>query len=72
MSLQVRRYKEVCRSYFERLLSKSSNFDLDMQAIISELNEKGYNSFNKHVCWWTINYGLNDWIVRIEPIYDND
>ena len=72
MSLQVKRYKEVSRSYFERLFSKSGNNNLDIQVIISELNTNGYNSFNKHICWWRINYGLNDWIVRIDPIYDND
>ena len=72
MSVIVKNYKEVVRSYFYRLFSNSNLDDVDIQVINSELEYKGFNSFNKHVVWWRINYNSYNRIIKIDPIYDND
>ena len=72
MSVIVKNYKEVVRSYFYRLFSNSNLDDVDIQVINSELEYNGFNSFNKHVVWWRINYNSYNQIIRIDPIYDND
>ena len=72
MSLRIKHYKEISRSYFERILTRLDNDSFESKLIRSELKENGYNSFNKHVCWWRLNYGLSNQIVSINPIYDSD
>ena len=72
MSVIVKNYKEVVRSYFYRLFSNSNLDDVDIQVINSELEYNGFNSFNKHVVWWRINYNSYNRIIKIDPIYDND
>ena len=72
MSVIVKNHKEVVRSYFYRLFSNSNLDDVDIQVINSELEYKGFNSFNKHVVWWRINYNSYNRIIKIDPIYDND
>lgn len=71
MSFRIKQYKEVSRSYFERILTRLDNSSFESKLIRSELKGNGYNSFNKHVCWWRLNYGLSNQIVSINPIYDN-
>ena len=71
MSFRIKQYKEVSRSYFERILTRLDNSSFESKLIRSELKGNGDNSFNKHVCWWRLNYGLSNQIVSINPIYDN-
>ena len=74
MSLSVKNYKEVSRSFFNRILLSNGTTgldEIDRQVILSELEYNGFNSHHKYVIWWRIHYNQFNRILRIEPIYDN-
>ena len=74
MSLSVENYKEVSRSFFNRILLSNGTTGLDeihRQVILSELEYNGFNSYHKLIIWWRIHYNQFNRILRIEPIYDN-
>ena len=73
MSLTIRNYKEVTRSFFERVLlsnGTSGATPLEKEIIISELKDKKYFDENSHVLWWRICYNIYSQIERIEPIFE--
>lgn len=67
MSVQVRHYKEVLRGYFDNL-REVTNDDIDLVVMQNELIQSGFYSFNQHIIWWRIVYGLHGRILRIDPI----
>ena len=74
MSLTVKNYKEVSRSFFNRILlsNGTSGIDeIDREVILSELKSNNFNTSNSHVCWWRIHYNQFNKIIRIEPIYED-
>ena len=74
MSLVVKNYKEVTRSFFNRLLLSNGTTGLDQidrEVIISELKSNNFNTSNSHVCWWSIHYNHFNKIIRLEPIYED-
>ena len=74
MSLSVENYKEVSRSFFNRILLSNGTTgldEIDRQVILSELEYNGFNSHHKYVIWWRIYYNQFNRILRIKPIYDN-
>ena len=73
MSLTVKNYKEVSRSYLNRLLISNGTTgldEIDRHVILTELEYNGFNSNRKHIIWWRIHYNQFDRITRIEPIFD--
>ena len=73
MSLSVKNYKEVSRSFFNRVLlsnGTSGLMNLDRQKIQSELKDNKFFDENSHILWWRINYNQFNQIFRIEPIFD--
>ena len=74
MSLSVKNYKEVSRSFLNRILLSNGTTgidELDRKVIISELNYNKFNSSNLYVIWWRIHYNQFNRIIRIDPIYNN-
>ena len=74
MSLTVKNYKEISRSFLNRILLSNGTTgidELDRKVIISELNYNKFNSSNLYVIWWRIHYNQFNRIIRIDPIYDN-
>ena len=74
MSLVVKNYKEVSRSYFNRLLLSNGVTGLnneDREQILNELERNQFNSENKFIIWWRIHYNQFNRILRIEPIFEN-
>ena len=74
MSLSVKNYKEVSRSYLNRILLSNGTSGLDEEERIQiylELERNNFNSRNKFVIWWRIHYNQFNRILRIEPIYDD-
>ena len=74
MSLSVKNYKEVSRSFFNRILlsNGTSGIDeIDRTVILSELEYNKFNTSNLFVIWWRIHYNQFNRIIRIEPIYDD-
>ena len=72
MSLSVKNYKEVSRSFLNRILLSNGTTgidELDRKVIISELNYNKFNSSNLYVIWWRIHYNQFNRIIRIDPIY---
>ena len=54
MSLSVKNYKEVSRSFFNRILLSNGTTgldEIDRQVILSELEYNGFNSHHKYVIW---------------------
>ena len=73
MSLSVKNYKEVTRSFINRLILSKKSFDLNslgVQKIKIELTENKFFDENSHVLWWRIHYDSLNQIDRIEPIFD--
>ena len=73
MSLSIKNYKEVTRSFINQLiLSKRSSVvnSLGVEKIKIELIENKFFKENSHVLWWRIHYDSFDQIERIEPIFD--
>ena len=73
MSLSVKNYKEVSRSFFNRVLlsnGATGATPTDRQLIQSELKDKKFFDENSHVIWWRIHYDRFNTIARIEPIFD--
>ena len=73
MSLSVKNYKEVSRSFFNRVLlsnGTSGLMNLDRQKIQSELKDNKFFDENSHILWWRIHYNQFNQIFRIEPIFD--
>ena len=74
MSLSVKNYEEVARSFFNRILLSNGTTgldEIDREVILSELEYIGFNSSHKYIIWWRIHYNQFNRISRIEPIYDN-
>ena len=77
MSLHFRCYKEVTRSSVKKLFDNLSQDTSDFATTSSYSEEKicfefikqGYDTFNKHIEWWRINFD-SDYQVTVEPIYD--
>ena len=73
MSLSVKNYKEVSRSFFNRVLLSNGTTGAtptDRQLIQSELKDNKFFGENLHVIWWRIHYDQFSRIARIEPIFD--
>lgn len=73
MSLSVKNYKEVTRSFINRLiLSKRSSVlnSSGVEKIKIELKENKFFGENSHCLWWRIHYDSCNQIERIEPIFD--
>ena len=74
MSLSAKNYKEVSRSFFNRILlsNRTTGIDeIDRTVILSELRYNNFNTSNLFVIWWRIHYNQFNRIIRIEPIYEN-
>ena len=74
MSLVVKNYKEVSRSFLNRILLSNGTTgidEIDREVIVSELNYNRFHTRNSHVIWWRIHYNHNNSIIRIEPIFDD-
>lgn len=71
MSLSIKNYKEVTRSFINRLiLSTSALNSLRVEKIKIELKENKFFGENSHVLWWRIHYDSFNQIDRIEPIFE--
>ena len=74
MSLTVKNYKEVSRSFLNRILLSNGTTgidEIDRTVILSELRYNNFNTANLFVIWWRIYYNQFNRIIRIEPIYDD-
>ena len=74
MSLSIKNYKEVTRSFFNRvLLSNGTNgvTSLERIKIETELTKNKFFDENLHVLWWRIHYDRFSQIERLEPIFDD-
>ena len=74
MSLVVKNYKEVSRSFFNRILLSNGTTgidEIDRQVIVSELYYNCFNTHNIYIIWWRIHYNQFNRIIRIEPIYED-
>ena len=70
MSLSIKNYKEVTRSFINRLiLSSSASNSLGIQKIKNELIENKFFGENSHVLWWRIHYDSFNQVDRVEPIF---
>ena len=73
MSLSIQNYKEVTRSFFNRVLLSNGTTGvtpIDRQLIQSELKDNKFFDENSHVIWWRIHYDQFNRIAKIEPIFD--
>ena len=73
MSISVKNYKEVTRSFINRLIlsKRSSVLNLaGIEKIKIELTENKFFKGNSHVLWWRIYYDSFNQIERIEPIFN--
>ena len=74
MSLSVKNYKEVSRSFLNRVLLSNETTgvtNVDRQTIQSELKDNNFFNENSHVIWWRIHYDRFNRIIKIEPILDD-
>ena len=74
MFLSVKNYKEVSRSFFNRILLSNGTTgidELDRTLILSELKINNFDTSNLHVIWWRIHYNQFNRILKIEPIYED-
>ena len=74
MSLSIKNYKEVTRSFFNRVLlsnGTSGVTSLERQKIEIELTKNKFLDENLHALWWRIHYDGLSQIERIEPIFDD-
>ena len=73
MSLSIRNYKEVTRSFFNRVLlsnGTTSVTSLERRKIQAELKENKFFGENSHIIWWRIHYDRFNEIDKLEPIID--
>ena len=73
MSLSIRNYKEVTRSFFNRVLLSNGTTgvtSLERRKIETELKENKFFGENSHILWWRIHYNKFNTIDRLEPIID--
>ena len=73
MSLIVKNYKEVTRSFFNRVLllnETSAIGNLDRKKIQSELKDNKFFDENSHITWWRIHYNQFNQVLKIEPIFN--
>ena len=73
MSLSIRNYKEVTRSFFNRVLLSNGTTgvtSLERRKIETELKENKFFDEKSHILWWRIHYDQFNEIDRIEPIAD--
>ena len=73
MSLSIKNYKEVTRSFFNRVLLSNGTTgvtSLERRKIEIELTKNKFHDENLHVLWWRIHYDRFSQIDRIEPIFD--
>ena len=74
MSLTIKNYKEVTRSFFNRVLLSNGTTgvtSLDKRKIETELTKNKFFDENLHVLWWRIHYNRFSQIERLEPIFDD-
>ena len=74
MSLSVKNYKEVTRSFFNRVLLSNGTTGVtsfDRTKIETELAKNKFFDENLHVIWWRIHYDRFSQIERLEPIFDD-
>ena len=74
MSLSVKNYKEVSRSFLNRIFLSNGTAgidELDRTVILSELRYNKFYTSNLFVIWWRIHYNQFNRIIRLEPIYDD-
>ena len=74
MSLSIKNYKEVTRSFFNRVLLSNGTTgvtSLERTKIETELTKNKYFDENLHVLWWRIHYNRFSQIERLEPIFDD-
>ena len=73
MSLSIKNYKEVTRSFLNRIMLSTRTSVLEslgVQIIKKELNKNKFFDENLHVLWWRIHYDSFNQIERIEPIFE--
>ena len=74
MSLTVKNYKEVSRSFLNRVLLSNGTTgidEIDKQVILSEWKLREFNTGNSFLIWWRIHYNEFNRIIRLEPIHDD-
>ena len=75
MSLSIKNYKEVTRSFFNRVLLSNGTTggvtSLQKSKIETELTKNKFFDENLHVLWWRIHYDRFSQIERLEPIFDD-
>ena len=74
MSITIRNYKEVTRSFFNRVLLSNGTTgvtSLERRKIETELTKNKFFDENLHVLWWRIHYNRFSQIERLEPIFDD-
>ena len=74
MSLSIKNYKEVTRSFFNRVLlsnGTSGVTPLEKIKIETELTKNKFLDENLHVICWRIHYDRFSQIERLEPIFDD-
>ena len=74
MSLSIKNYKEVTRSFFHRVLLSNGTTgvtSLERTKIETELTKNKFFDENLHVLWWRIHYDRFSQIERLEPIFDD-
>ena len=74
MSLSIKNYKEVTRSFFNRVLLSNGTTgvtSLERIKIETELTKNKFFDENLHVLWWRIHYDGFSQIERLEPIFDD-
>ena len=74
MSLSIKNYKEVTRSFLHRVLLSNGTTgvtSLERSKIETELTKNKFFDENLHVLWWRIHYDRFSQIERLEPIFDD-
>ena len=74
MSLSIKNYKEVTRSFFNRVLLSNGTTgvtSLERIKIETELTKNKFFDENLHVTWWRIHYNRFSQIERLEPIFED-
>ena len=74
MSLSIKNYKEVTRSFFNRVLLSNGTTgvtSLERIKIETELTKNKFFDENLHVLWWRIHYDRFSQIERLEPIFED-
>ena len=74
MSLLIKNYKDVTRSFFNRVLLSNGTTgvtSLERAKIETELGRNKFFDENLHVIWWRIHYNRFSEIEKLEPIFDD-